>query len=191
MASAEREKELFGALKQGVIDYDEDVTRETAQAVIDEGIDAYTAVFDGLVEPVGTGSILSGKMFAEFVEPYFIEIHNFIKSKGLPILDHICGDCLPILDSWMRTEPTVLSVDRLDIGEVSRLVGDKVGVMGNVTPGKTLFMGTPESVDAEVKEVLEKAGKNPCGFVLASGCEVPVGTPADNIFAMMNAARKL
>ncbi|MBU7007940.1 uroporphyrinogen decarboxylase family protein [Phosphitispora fastidiosa] len=143
-----------------------------------------------LCEPVGTGSILSLKMFTEYIEPYFKEIHEFIKSKGLPVLDHICGDCMPILESWMRTEPTVLSVDRVDIGEVSQRVGDRVGVMGNVTPGKTLFMGTPESVDAEVKEVMDKAGKNPCGFVLASGCEVPVGTPPENITAMMNAARK-
>jgi len=52
------------------------------------------------------------------------------------------------------------------------------------------IMDAPEAVDAEVKEILAKAGKNPCGFVLASGCEVPIETSPENIFAMMNAARK-
>lgn len=143
-----------------------------------------------LCEPVGTGSILSPKAFAEFVEPYMKEITDHVKSKGLPGMTHICGDSAPILEPWLRTGPMVISVDRVDIGDFSRRVGDKVGIMGNVTPGKTLFMGTPEDVDAEVKEVMEQAGKNPCGFVLASGCEVPIETPPENLFAMMDAARK-
>ena len=143
-----------------------------------------------LCEPVGTGSLLSTKAFAEFVEPYIKELNDHVKSKGLPVLNHICGDTKSVWEPWMRTEPTVISVDRVDIGEVSKTYGDKVGVMGNVTPGKTLFIGSPEDVDAEVKDIMEKAGKNPCGFVLASGCEVPIETPPENIHAMMDAARK-
>jgi uroporphyrinogen decarboxylase len=143
-----------------------------------------------LCEPVGTGSVLSGKAFAELVEPYVKELNEYVASKGLPVLNHICGNSKPVLDPWLRTTPTVISVDRVDIGEYSQLVGDKVGLMGNVNPGKTMFMGTPEDVDNEVKEVMEKAGKNPCGFVLASGCEIGIETPPENIFAMMDAARK-
>lgn len=66
MASAEREKELFEALKQSVIDYDEDAVKEAAQAVIDEGIDAYRAVFDGLVE--GMNEV--GRLYEE--QEYFV-----------------------------------------------------------------------------------------------------------------------
>ena len=65
MATA-REQELFDALKQGVIDYDEDAVKETAQTVIDEGIDAYTAVFDGLVE--GMNEV--GRLYEE--QEYFV-----------------------------------------------------------------------------------------------------------------------
>ncbi len=66
MATAERQKELFGTLKQGVIDYDEDTVKEAAQAVIDEGIDAYTAVFEGLVE--GMNEV--GRLYEE--QEYFV-----------------------------------------------------------------------------------------------------------------------
>ena len=65
MATA-REQELFDALKQGVIDYDEDAVRETAQTVVDEGINAYTAVFDGLVE--GMNEV--GRLYEE--QEYFV-----------------------------------------------------------------------------------------------------------------------
>ena len=141
-------------------------------------------------EPVATGSILSAKSFSEFVEPYQKELNDHVKSKGLPALNHICGDSLPVIEPWLRTGPSVISIDRVDIGEISNRFGNQVGLMGNVIPGKTLFMGTAEAVDAEVKDILAKAGKNPGGFVLASGCEVPIETSPENIFAMMNAARK-
>jgi uroporphyrinogen decarboxylase len=143
-----------------------------------------------LCEPVGTGSVLSPKAFAELVVPYVKELNEFVASKGLPVLNHICGNSKPILEEWLRTQPMVISVDRVDIGEYSQLVGDKVGLMGNVNPGKTMFMGTTEDVENEVKDVIDKAGKNPAGFVLASGCEIGIETPPENIFAMMDAARK-
>jgi corrinoid protein of di/trimethylamine methyltransferase len=44
-----REKELFERLKQGVINYDEEEVAATAKEVVEEGIDAVRAVFEGLV----------------------------------------------------------------------------------------------------------------------------------------------
>lgn len=44
-----REKELFAKLKRGVIEFDEDLVKKVALTVVDEGIDATAAVFEGLV----------------------------------------------------------------------------------------------------------------------------------------------
>jgi len=63
---ADRKAELWEALKQGVIDYDEDAVKEAAQAVVDEGLDAYDAVFDGLVE--GMNEV--GRLYEE--QEYFV-----------------------------------------------------------------------------------------------------------------------
>ena len=46
---SERTEELFAKLKQNVIDFDEDGVIEAANAVVEEGIDAVDAVFNGLV----------------------------------------------------------------------------------------------------------------------------------------------
>jgi corrinoid protein of di/trimethylamine methyltransferase len=66
MATEERQKELFGRLKQGVIDYDEENVKKAAEEVVAEGIDAYTAVFEGLVE--GMNEV--GQLYEE--QEYFV-----------------------------------------------------------------------------------------------------------------------
>lgn len=47
--SEERAQELYERLRVGVINYDEDDVAAAAQEVLDEGIDAFTAVFKGLI----------------------------------------------------------------------------------------------------------------------------------------------
>ena len=66
MATEARVKELFEVLKQAVIDYDEDAVKVASQAVVDEGINAYNAVFDGLVE--GMNEV--GRLYEE--QEYFV-----------------------------------------------------------------------------------------------------------------------
>ncbi len=44
-----RERELFQQLKQGVISFEEEIVVSAAQDVVDEGIDAFKAIIDGLV----------------------------------------------------------------------------------------------------------------------------------------------
>ncbi len=47
--SEERAKELFERLREGVINYDDEDVAEAAQTVLDEGLDAFDAVFKGLI----------------------------------------------------------------------------------------------------------------------------------------------
>jgi uroporphyrinogen decarboxylase len=141
-------------------------------------------------EPIATGSILGGPMFETFVVPYLIELQDHVKSHGLPALTHICGRIDSVLEAFVNTSPTVISVDLADMAYISRTYGTRVGLMGNVKPAETMLLGTPEDVDHEVKSIIEQAGDNPGGFVLATGCEVPIDSPPENILAMMNAARK-
>jgi corrinoid protein of di/trimethylamine methyltransferase len=62
----EREKELFEKLKRGVIEFDEDLVKEVALTVVDEGIDATAAVFEGLVP----GMDVVGELYEQ--REYFI-----------------------------------------------------------------------------------------------------------------------
>lgn len=44
----QRKREVLDRLKQGVIDYDEEAVKEAAQEALEEGLDAYEAIMDGL-----------------------------------------------------------------------------------------------------------------------------------------------
>ncbi len=66
MATEDRTRELFEALKQGVIDFDEDAVRETAQQVLAEGVDPYRAVFEGMLD----GMSEVGRLYEE--QEYFV-----------------------------------------------------------------------------------------------------------------------
>ncbi|WP_366922761.1 corrinoid protein [Metallumcola ferriviriculae] len=66
MVSPEKEKEILEALKQGVIDFEEDDVKKAAQLALDEGLDPHKAVFEGLVP----GMEAVGQLYEE--QEYFV-----------------------------------------------------------------------------------------------------------------------
>jgi uroporphyrinogen decarboxylase len=85
----------------------------------------------------------------------------------------------------------VLSLDNvIDLAEAKAAVGDRIIVSGNVRPTETMFLGTPETVEENVKECLRKAWDSPKGFILSVGCGMPITTPPDNVHALVSAARR-
>ena len=81
------------------------------------------------------------------------------------------------------------SLDAVDLAEVKEIAGHRATLIGNVSPAN-LLKNTPEEIDAEARLICSKAMGSPRGFILGSGCEVPINTPGENIDALINAARK-
>jgi uroporphyrinogen decarboxylase len=142
-----------------------------------------------LVDPVASGSVLSRGAFEEFALPGIRSAFEHIRSLGsVPIL-HICGRTTTIIDLMAQSGAAVLSIDQMDLREAKERVGKQVCLMGNVRPAQTLLGGTPESVRAEAEKCLADAGDSPGGFILASGCEVPIESPQANVAALIDVAR--
>jgi len=68
-------------------------------------------------------------------------------------------------------------------------IGDRVCLMGNVDPLKTLTFGTPGDVERECREAI-KEGAPGGGFILAPGGVVGRGMPAENVKILIEAAEK-
>ena len=143
-----------------------------------------------LVDPVASCSMISPRQYEEFAAPYTRPLVERIKAAGLPAVLHICGRSDLIWGQMADSEADVLSLDKVDLAQAKRAVGERVGLMGNVAPAETLLYGNPPSVAEETRACLRSAGDNPRGFIVASGCEVPLATPPENVEAMLEAVRE-
>ncbi|NLA28246.1 MAG: methyltransferase, partial [Propionibacterium sp.] len=68
------------------------------------------------------------------------------------------------------------------MADVMPLMPADVAVSGNIDPAREFCNGTPESVRAATRLVLDECGSYP-NFIPSSGCDVPPQTPWENIDA--------
>lgn len=144
-----------------------------------------------IVEPIGTGSLISPRHFKEFVTPYLKRMtdHIHANGNGMPAVLHICGNSRPNWGPMLESGWNIWSIDSpVDIGAARETAGSQVCLVGNVST-TNLLKSTPGQIDDEARQVCAKAMGSPCGFILGSGCEIPLNTPPENIDALINAAR--
>jgi uroporphyrinogen decarboxylase len=142
-----------------------------------------------MAETTASCSIISPKIYKEFVHPYLAEVIDYFKQQNANIDLHICGATNPILE-----QTTSLNVDIIDIdgptslAQTKALSGKKITIRGNLAA--ELFKdGTPEQIEGAVKESLAIAadgGK----YILSPGCTIPEYTPMENIQAFWEAGLK-
>ena len=165
-----------------LLDFAADATIEVGRKFVENQIGI------GLAEP--TASLLSPGQFREFVIPYYKKVMDQWKewgSRGAGF--HICGDTTKLLETFPEMGIRGVSIDSaVDIKFAKETVGDKMSIMGNVSPIEILE-GTPDSIQEAVIDCFRKCWDNPCGFTIAPGCDIPVQAPLENIDAYMKAAR--
>jgi len=162
-------------------------TKNLGTAVVDAigegGIGLYTS------DPSAGCSVLSPKVYREFVKPYHEEVVRYFKQRGTLINFHICGYLDPIMEDIVSIGADGISIDeQSSLEKIFDISQGRSVVIGNISP--LLFAnGTPEDIEAAVKECLRIA-KGKKGYILASGCAVPPQTPLENLKAFMDAADK-
>ncbi|SHJ80758.1 uroporphyrinogen decarboxylase [Hathewaya proteolytica DSM 3090] len=143
-------------------------------------------------EPMSSCTVVSPKHFREFSLPYLRRLIEYINSKGKGVTIHICGKTDPIWEDLVESKITGLSIDNIaDLEQCKKQVGDRVKIMGNVEPATVMYGGTPTEIRKSVIDCVSKCWDSPKGYVIMSGCSLPVETPLENIQAMMDAAREI
>lgn len=143
-------------------------------------------------DPVTCTDTISRSQFEEFSFPELKRLVNGLKEiTGFKPSLHICGHTKGIWKDLRELDISSFSVDNCeDLGEVCQALGDKFPILGNVPPVEVLRMGTIDDVIESVKDCISKAAASPKGYILATGCQVPIGTPMENLDAFIYAARK-
>jgi uroporphyrinogen decarboxylase len=80
------------------------------------------------------------------------------------------------------------SGDITDLGIVKLLHGRDIALRGNIHTHEVLLRGTPRDVEAQVRECIDAAAGGG-GYILATGDGAILGTPFENIEAMVEAGR--
>lgn len=143
-----------------------------------------------LSDPIASETLINAATFREFVFPYTKELMDYVKSIGLGMGYHICGEANHILEDMAATGCGTISFDtQVDVETAKKLVGHQVPILGNIDVLGTLMQGTPETVRAEVKEQLRKGYDSPKGFIVSVSCDIPISTPLENIDMIMETAR--
>jgi len=120
-------------------------------------------------------SLISPKIFKEFVLPYEQELATHLKEKRIGLTLHICGFIDPIMDMIVATGAVAVSMDQPSSLEKMLAAGKgKAVTVGNVSTG-VFVGGTQQDVEDEIKRCLA-VGKDSEGYILATGCEIsPMG----------------
>jgi len=137
-----------------------------------------------------SASFVSPKKFEELVFPYMKRMVNEFVNDGFRVLLHLDGDMTPMFH-YMKELPKgkcILELDASDIFKAKRELGDRMCIMGGVSP-YTLKMGTPKDVERETKKYIEVCATGG-GFITSSQCEVPFDAPVENVKALVDAAKK-
>ena len=145
-----------------------------------------------LREPVGIlllddiPGMLSPRGFDRMALPFLQRV--FDAFPGLLRLYHNDTPCAHLLPRIGQLHCDVWNFSHeLDIAAVRAAV-PRMALFGNVAPLATLVRGTPEQVYHEARACIEKVAPGG-GFILSAGGGVSPGTPAENIDALVRAAK--
>lgn len=158
---------------------------QAAGTIIDNQIRFARAQIAAGADVIGVGdavaSLVSPQMYEQFVLPFEKRLFDAIHEAGAAVKLHICGDIGNSIGLVARTGCDIIDLDWMVPLEASRrIVGPNVTLCGNFDPAATLLQGSPQDVAQTARECIASGGQR---FILQPGCEVPPGTPEQNIRA--------
>lgn len=155
------------------------------------------AAYD-LIETGGgaaSSTVISPAYFSEFCLPYDRKMHDALHALGHKVVYHTCGGMMPILerivangcDAAETLTPPSMGGDARPV-ELKQRIGDSVALIGGLDQSEVLETGTPEEIDAHVKEMFAAYGAG--GGYIMSPSDHFFHIKPENLEAYARAARE-
>ena len=155
------------------------VANRMADYYIEAGCDVI-AVVDPMTSQIDPAT------FEMFVSPPMTEIFEHIREKGALSSFFVCGHAQQNIEVMCRCKPDNVSIDEnIPLDYVKDIAfGHNISFGGNLQLTVVLLMGTPEDAAFNALDCIELGGNR--GFILSPGCDLPMGTPSENLIAVSN-----
>jgi len=160
-----------------------------AEAMIEAGVDVLF-VTDDYAD--NHGPYIDRKLLKECELPNLKKIVELAHRHHIPVLKHSDGNLYPILDEIINTGIDGLhpiEPGPMDLADVKARYGSKLCLLGNVDCKYVLPYGSAEDTRRDVRRCIDAAAKGG-GFVLASSNSIHSNVKIENIYTMVDEARK-
>ena len=148
---------------------------------------------DAGVDLMGVGdaasSLVSAPMFTRMILPHHVRLVEALRTMGLRTRSHICGNTTRICAARATIGYDILDIDSQVPMAVARgRMGPEAVILGNIHTVDVMANGTPDQVRAFAAECYRQCGPR---HIISAGCEVPRGTPVENMTALRDYAFSL
>ena len=133
------------------------------------------------------GLIMGYPLWKEFIRPRLKRMYDFVKSKGLYIAQHACGDNREVfpdlvelgLDIYNTFQPEVY-----DIVDFKKRFGNHITFFGGISTQRLLPYVKPDELKAEMRRITDILSRDG-GYIIAPTHAMPADIPCENVQAFL------
>jgi MtaA/CmuA family methyltransferase len=167
-----------------LLDYARRVATRYAFALIEAG-----GRSTSIGEPIAGPDMLSPRHYRKYPFIHERKMVDELKSKGIVLANHICGNTIPIAEDFVATGAQILEIDhKTDMEKIKDVARHKTCLLGPIDTS-VFLTGSPSDVEDACREAINVLGPDG-GFILGPGCALDPNVPDDNIHALVEAAKK-
>ncbi len=171
-------------LVHALLDYARRVATRYAYALVDCG-----GRSTSIGEPMAGPAMISPRHYRRYPWEHERRMVAELKEHGIILHLHICGNTERITSDFVATGAQVLEIDhKTGAARAKAATAGRACLLGNIDTNLLVF-GTPAEVDAACHELIDIC-KPGGGFILGPGCAMAPTTPADNVHALVESAKK-
>jgi uroporphyrinogen decarboxylase len=147
---------------------------------------------------IQTGLLMSPRMWRKYILPRHLRLNAAIRGARYPvkIMYHSCGSVYPLIKPFVDEmgidvlNPLQPRAADMDAARIKAEFGDRLSFHGAIDIQHTLPHGTPQEVQAEVRERCRVLGRGG-GYICTSAHYLQADTPLENIIALYTTRREL
>jgi uroporphyrinogen decarboxylase len=130
-------------------------------------------------------------IWERFLKPRLRKLYGHVKSKGMFVAQHSCGDCSEVfpdlielgLDIYNTFQPEVY-----DIGFMKKQYGSAITFYGGISTQRLLPFAAPSEVKKEMHRIIDIMSVDG-GYIIAPTHAMPADIPPENVLAFLDVCK--